>query len=309
MLGHMCANIFLKYLLDICVFLIIVGMGRTCVYVHHVDKEAFLKGNVETDPDELDMVFESSPSYAELLKQVRKDLNWMDPSDVVEFEGRHNVGFGMHIRWKTMRVNSEQCWVAYKETVAESLDKALELFATKKVDSRLHLDLNRNPSPLVASSPPPLKRDEIVEPLLTQEVRPTLSPFTNNQDEALQEDNDEYADDDNEVDLHDNNVGDLDQYHVQEIMDQSIRFSRAYASDSDDDGPDEQVDEDGFTVKETEAFEKVFGWDHKTPLFKDLSLMDEAVVDGGKCISLGARPSSHRDLKDGKNRIYPGCEF
>ena len=48
MLGHMCANIFLKYLLDICVFLIIVGMGRTCVYVHHVDKEAFLKGNVET---------------------------------------------------------------------------------------------------------------------------------------------------------------------------------------------------------------------------------------------------------------------
>ena len=50
MLGHMCANIFLKYLLDICVFLIIIGMGRTCVYIHHVDKEAFLKGNVEADP-------------------------------------------------------------------------------------------------------------------------------------------------------------------------------------------------------------------------------------------------------------------
>lgn len=32
---------FVKYLLDICVFFIIVGMGRTCVYVHHVDKEAF----------------------------------------------------------------------------------------------------------------------------------------------------------------------------------------------------------------------------------------------------------------------------
>ena len=46
-------------------FIIIVGMGRTCVYVHHVDKEAFLKGNVEPDPDELDMVFESSPSYAQ----------------------------------------------------------------------------------------------------------------------------------------------------------------------------------------------------------------------------------------------------
>ena len=284
-------------------------MGRTCVFVHHGDKDAFLKGNIEPDPDELDMLFDSSPSYAELLQQVRKDLNWMDPSDIVELEGRHNVGYGMHIRWKTMRINSEQRWVAYKETVADSLDKALELFATKKVDSNLHLDLNRKPSPLVASSPPPLKRDEIVEPLLTQEVRPTLSPFTNSQDEALQEDNDEYADDDNEVDLHDNNVGDLDKYHLQETMDHSIPFSRAYASDSDDEGPDEQVDEEGFTVKEAEAFEKVFGRDHKTPLFKDVSLADEAVVDGGKSISLGVRPSSHRDLGDDKNRIAKGSNF
>ena len=81
-----------------------------------------------------------------------------------------------------------------------------------------------------------------------------MSPFTSNQDEALQEENDEYADDDNEVDLHDNNVGDLDQYHVQETMDQSIPFPRAYASDSDDDGPDEEVDEEGFTPKEAQAF-------------------------------------------------------
>ena len=279
------------------------------MFVYHEDKDAFLKGNIEPDPDEIDMVFDNSPSYAELLQQVRKELNWMDPSDIVELEGRHNVGFGMHIRWKIMRVNSEQRWVAYKETVAESLDKALELFATKKVDSSLHLDLNRNPSPLVASSPPPLKRDEIVEPLLTQEVRPTLSPFTNNQDEALQEDNDEYADDDNEVDLHDNNVGDLDKYHLQETMDHSIPFSRAYASDSDDDGPDEQVDAEGFTVKEAEAFEKVFGRDHRTTLFKDVSLADEAVVDGGQCVPLGVRPSSHRDLVDDKNWIATGSKF
>ena len=47
-------------------------MERTCVYVHHVDKDAFLKGNIESDPDEFDMVFDSSPSYAELLQQVRK---------------------------------------------------------------------------------------------------------------------------------------------------------------------------------------------------------------------------------------------
>src|SRR3954471_2381304 len=56
----------------------LIGMGRTCVFVRHGDKDAFLKGNIEPDPDELDMVFDSSPSYAELLQQVRKDLNWMD---------------------------------------------------------------------------------------------------------------------------------------------------------------------------------------------------------------------------------------
>ena len=146
------------------------------MFVHHWDKDAFLKGNKEPDPDEFDMVFESSPSYAELLQQVRKDLNWMDPSDIIELEGRHNVGFGMHIRWKTMRVNSEQRWVAYKETVAESLDKALELFATKKVDSSLHLDLNWNPSPLVPSIPPPLNRDEIVEPLFDPRSEANIEP-------------------------------------------------------------------------------------------------------------------------------------
>jgi hypothetical protein len=64
----------------------------------------------------------------------------MDRSYVVESEGRHNAGFNMHVRWKTMRINSEQSWVAYKEVVADSLDKALELFSTKNVDNTLNLD-------------------------------------------------------------------------------------------------------------------------------------------------------------------------
>ena len=80
-----------------CLYAYYIGMGRTCVFGHHGDIDAFWKGNIEPDPDELDMVFDSSPSYAELLQQVRKDLNWMDPSDIVELEGRHNVSFGMHI--------------------------------------------------------------------------------------------------------------------------------------------------------------------------------------------------------------------
>ncbi|KAE8773598.1 hypothetical protein D1007_54115 [Hordeum vulgare] len=225
-------------------------MGRTCVYVHHVDKDAFLKGNIDPDPDELDMVFDFCPSYAELLEQVQKDLNWMDPSDVVEFDGRHNVGFGMHICWKSMRVNSEQRWLAYKETVDESLDKALELFAIKINVPNLYLDVNRVASPIGEASPPRINEEANIKPLSAQQ--------SSIQHEPLLEENDEHDDDENDdTVLHDNSLGDLDEYNLQETMDHSISYSRGYASESDDEGPDEEVDEEGFTAKEAEAFTKV----------------------------------------------------
>ncbi|KAE8821413.1 hypothetical protein D1007_00556 [Hordeum vulgare] len=233
------------------------GMGITCVYVHHVDKDAFLKGNIDPDPDELDMVFDCCPSYAELLEQVRKDLNWMDPSDVVEFDGGHNVGLGMHIRWKTMRVNSEQRWLAYKDMVDESLDKALELFAIKINDPNLHLDLNWVASPIVEASPPCINEEANIKPLLTQQSRTQNSKI---QHEPLLEENDEHDDDENDdTVLHDNNLDDLDKYNLQETMDHSIPYSRGYASESNHDGPDEEVDEERFTTKEAEAFTKVLG--------------------------------------------------
>ncbi|KAE8775056.1 hypothetical protein D1007_52496 [Hordeum vulgare] len=278
------------------------GMGRTRVYVHHVDKDAFLKGNIDPDPDELDMVFDLCPSYAELLEQVRKDLNWMDPSDVVEFAGRHNVGFGMHIRWKTMRVNSEQRWLAYKDTVAESLDKALELFAMKTNVPNL-LDLNRVSSSIVEAIPVTINEEASIEPLsCVYEANEEV----NIEHEPLVEANYEHYDDGNV--LHDNNLGDLDKYNLQETMDHSIPYSRGYASESDDEGPDEEVDEEGFTAKEAEAFTKVLKRDHRTPLFEDLSLADEAVVDGGEGILFGVRPPSHRDTH-GKNIILPGSKY
>ncbi|KAE8767872.1 hypothetical protein D1007_60707 [Hordeum vulgare] len=225
-------------------------MGRTCVYVHHVDKDAFLKGNIDPDLDELDMVFDLCPSYAELLEQVRKDLNWMDPSDVVEFAGRHNVGFGMHIRWKTMRVNSEQRWLAYKDTVAESLDKALELFAMKTNVPNL-LDLNRVSSSIVEAIPATINEEASIEPLsCVYEANEEV----NIEHEPLVQANYEHYDDGNV--LHDNNLGDLDKYNLQETMDHSIPYSRGYASECDDEGPDEEVDEEGFTAKEAEAFTK-----------------------------------------------------
>src|SRR4051812_11784146 len=168
------------------VVVIMLGMARI-VHVHHVDNDAFLRGNIETDPDELDLVFEHTPTYAEVLEQLRIELKWMDPNDVVELEGRHNVGLGMHVRWKTMRIFSEARWLAYKEVVAESLDKALELFVTNKVDSSFSLDLNRMASPLRTMSPPPVDQELSREPPLTQ----ILSPISRHQDEVMEEDNDD----------------------------------------------------------------------------------------------------------------------
>ena len=102
---------------------------------------------------------------------MRIALEWTNPNDLVELEGRHNVGFGMHSRWNTMPLNSESCSSLYKEMVSGSQDKALELFATKKVDSRVHTDLNRCASHEVhdtASSPPRMTQNEMSQPTLTQ---------------------------------------------------------------------------------------------------------------------------------------------
>src|SRR5664279_4030819 len=295
------------------------------VSVHHVDKDAFLKGNIEHDPEEVVLVFDRNPNYAEVVEKVRIELNWMDPNDVVELEGRHNVGSGMHSRWKVMHLNSESRWSAYKEIVAESQDKARELFATKKVDPRLHFDLNRCASqgdvrspvqnkPLVdhevydtTSSPPPMTQHEMTQPTMTQhEISPPSSPNRNEQFEALEEESDDYEDDKLEDELHNNDVGDVEAYCLHEDMDHDIPYNRCTASDSDDDGPEEDVDEDGFTAKEVEAFKKVVGRDHRTSLFHDLSLADKAVVDGGTCKLLGPRSTSKKDMDPEKYGIGEG---
>src|SRR3954465_3227890 len=73
------------------------------INVHHVDKEAFIKGNGEFDKEEVVVVFEHSPTYAELVERCKEELKWTHQNDVVELKGRHNVGFGHHVRWKIMR--------------------------------------------------------------------------------------------------------------------------------------------------------------------------------------------------------------
>jgi hypothetical protein len=82
------------------------------VSFHCVDKDAFMKDNVGLDLEEVVMVFKRTPHYAEVVEKVRIELEWMDPTDDMELEGRHNVSCCMHNRWKTMKLNSEKSWSA-----------------------------------------------------------------------------------------------------------------------------------------------------------------------------------------------------
>jgi hypothetical protein len=50
------------------------------VSVHYVNKDAFMKGNVELDPELVMMVFERTPNYAEVVEKVRIELELMDGS-------------------------------------------------------------------------------------------------------------------------------------------------------------------------------------------------------------------------------------
>ena len=126
--------------------------------IHYVDKEAFLNVDIVDKYEEV-LIFLESPSYEEIVEETRIRLKWVDPSDQVELVGRYDVGSAHKCRMKTMPIKSNLHWVAYKEVVASSVVKSLELFASKVVKAPLfHVDLNQ---PLVddlspISSVPPI---------------------------------------------------------------------------------------------------------------------------------------------------------
>jgi hypothetical protein len=113
------------------------------VNVHYVDKNTFFSNYAEyVDNKEEAMVLVTSPTYVEVVARVREVLKWMDPREMLELEGRYDVGSGHKTRTKKMPIKCEVDWEAYKEMVAASQDKSLKLFATKVEVYRLHIDLN-----------------------------------------------------------------------------------------------------------------------------------------------------------------------
>jgi hypothetical protein len=73
------------------------------VNVHYVEKEAFFSNNADyVDNNEEVMVFVSSPTYVEVVARVREVLKWMNSRDMVELEGRYDVGPGHKTRMKCL---------------------------------------------------------------------------------------------------------------------------------------------------------------------------------------------------------------
>ena len=75
-----------------------------------------------------------------------------------------------------MLLNFESCWTAYK-MVAQSQDKTLELFDTKKVDSLLHFDLNRCASQCDARNP--VQNEALVDHDVCTTQQPVYLPWPN----------------------------------------------------------------------------------------------------------------------------------
>ncbi|KAE8815171.1 hypothetical protein D1007_07494 [Hordeum vulgare] len=90
-----------------------------------------------------------------------------------------------------------------------------------------------------------------------------------------------------------------------------------YGYDSDDEGPTEELDEDGFTTQENGIFKKVTGKGRGAPLLCDLTLAGKALVDGGmrlglleptRCPKVGdSKPKDEDENAHLKKGIKFGC--
>ncbi|KAE8790030.1 hypothetical protein D1007_35710 [Hordeum vulgare] len=100
---------------------------------------------------------------------------------------------------------------------------------------------------------------------------------------------DDGHDSDEGYERHHNIIGDVEDQVRHDGMDPDIVYQRACVDESDDEGPVNDLDEDGFIEKEAEWYTKITGRDHKVPLFCDVSLVDEAIVDGGMSKTIEAR--------------------
>ncbi|KAE8790707.1 hypothetical protein D1007_34912 [Hordeum vulgare] len=177
-----------------------------------------------------------------------------------------------------MPITSDLHWDVYKEQAEKSYDKSIELFATKVEPPWAEIDLNRLVSssmtertsvPFVeqrimidasnAYSQPPTSKESEVEFHAPNACSPAQTSQANKVDVIASE----------EVILKDGD-GDVDG-----------DFDEVEEGFHDDEGPQEELDEDGFTKEENQIHVELIGMKKRTHLFRDLSLAHKTVVDGG----------------------------
>ncbi|KAE8819832.1 hypothetical protein D1007_02204 [Hordeum vulgare] len=256
------------------------------VNIHYVDKEALMNVAIVDKYEEV-LTFLDSSTYEEVVAETRIRLKWVDPSDQVELLGRYDVGSAHKCRMKTMPIKSNLHWVAYKEAVASSIEKSLEVFASTVVNAPLHVDLNQ---PIVDDLSP----YNVVAPIVDHKVEVQVNEYPQYEFGGSAPIKDDGHESDEEYERQHNIVGDVEAQVRHDDMDPDIVYQRACVDESDDEGPENELDEDGFTEKEAEWYTKITGRDHKVPLFCDVSLADKALVDGGMSKTIEARmfPSS-----------------
>ncbi|KAE8808844.1 hypothetical protein D1007_14592 [Hordeum vulgare] len=244
------------------------------VNVHYLDKWAFMNGNVDEGKEP--MVFDTNPSYEDVVVRVRSVLRWIDPSDEAKLVGRYDVGVGVTFRLKTMPITFELHWNMYKDKVEESQDKSLESFSTKVEVPWLQIDLNWNVSSLIhddrvevyypvssslsaSSQPDEPEMNDIALVIQHQEI-PVIAQVVDD-DDAIANDHahtiahdDTYAE---EEKIHYNPIGNLDVIVYQQDMDHSLPYAGMCGYGSYDEGLEEELDEDGFTSQENQIFKKV----------------------------------------------------
>jgi hypothetical protein len=108
-----------------------------------------------------------------------------------------------------------------------------------------------------------------------------------NEGEDMEDDGDESE---REDEIHDNDISDMEAQDIEENFDHDIPYQYAYAYKSEDDGPENDLDEGGLIEEEAQIFTKVIGWDHQISLFRDLCLAHKAIVDGGMSKAIEPRP-------------------
>ncbi|KAE8767288.1 hypothetical protein D1007_61380 [Hordeum vulgare] len=165
-----------------------------------------------------------------------------------------------------MPITSELHWDVYKEKVDASQYNSLEIFSIK-VDARpVQINWNCN-----VFSPIHDVSAEVYVP--TFSIQPPIKEYINARAIVLRDDAIPHVQEDASGLVDDDAIVAQEDVYVK---DEEIHYNPI-----DDEGLQEQLDEDGFTVQEKQIFKKVTSKERGTSLIRGVSIADKVVVDGG----------------------------